>query len=275
MVDPILLVFHLALGAMASLPLALIAYRRHSLSLSGFIAFIVVGIILYGFGGWSWYAGFLLFFISASLWTIYKHKEKKYLDTIAEKTGPRDMWQAAANVGISLVWSIIYAFAPSSLVVAGFLGALAAANADTWASELGSLSKVAPRMITTLKPAEPGRSGAVSVLGTIAGVVGSVSIALIGGLFLHLEGDIDLTVSFVSAVALGGTIGFLMDSLLGATVQARYFCTIRNIYTEQTSYSGVPTQLVYGIRWINNDWVNLLCTITGALVSIILLNLML
>ena len=62
----------------------------------------------------------------------------------------------------------------------------------------------------------------------------------------------------------------LADSLLGATLQASYFCPQCNKPTESRVHRcGTPTTLVRGQSWITNDVVNLAGTLVGALVSLI------
>jgi uncharacterized membrane protein len=146
-----------------------------------------------------------------------------------------------------------------------FLGAIAAANADTWATELGTLSRRPPRRITDLRIAPPGTSGAVSALGTWAALGGA---ALIGGLALIGDrggGDV------FAAAAAGGLLGSLVDSWLGATLQAVYRCEADGQETEQhpRHTCGAPTRLARGWAWLNNDLVNFAASITGAGLAVV------
>ena len=70
-------------------------------------------------------------------------------------------------------------------------------------------------------------------------------------------------------VAAGGTVGSLLDSILGATVQGMYVCGREGVQTEQhpVHRCGSPTLHSRGWRWLNNDWVNFICATTGALVA--------
>ena len=91
----------------------------------------------------------------------------------------RDLGQALANGGAAAVFAAAFGLAVTphirDLWQAAMLGALAAVTADTWATELGVLSRRPPVMITTGKPAVPGRSGAVSTGGTLAAAAGARS----------------------------------------------------------------------------------------------------
>jgi uncharacterized protein (TIGR00297 family) len=110
-------------------------------------------------------------------------------------------------------------------------GALAAATADTWATEIGSWSPHPPRLITTWKPVPAGTDGGVTLLGTAGGMGGA----------LFLGGCTALLFSPALAVVWAGLVGLLVDSLLGATVQGKAF--------------------------VDNDVVNLAATVSGACVA--------
>jgi uncharacterized protein (TIGR00297 family) len=95
------------------------------------------------------------------------------------------------------------------------MGTVATATGDTLASEIGTTAKGRPRMITTLKPAEPGADGAVSGLGELAAILGSAVI----GLLAYLLGVSDNLLLSVLITTIGGFFGTNVDSLLGATFQ--------------------------------------------------------
>ena len=148
-------------------------------------------------------------------------------------------------------------FPTSALPFVALLGALAEANADTWATELGSLAKKPPRLITTLRPAPTGASGAVSAPGTLAALAGAVLVAAVAF----------SPAGFVAATA-GGVAGALFDSLLGATVQAQFRCPVCHALTERRAHCDqTPTKPARGLPWLNNDIVNVLATLAGALVA--------
>jgi len=140
------------------------------------------------------------------------------------------------------LWAAAGALAISTVPVIGWAaltGALAAAQADTWATEIGARSSASPRLITTGRRVRRGASGGVTPLGTAGGVAGAALMAL-AGLALGLP-----PAALVGGV-IGGVVGMLVDSLLGATVQVE---------------SGGRW------TWCTNDAVNLACTGTGAIVA--------
>jgi uncharacterized protein (TIGR00297 family) len=129
---------------------------------------------------------------------------------------------------------------PSSFWLVACAGAVAVATADTWATEIGRFSPSPPRLVTTWRLTQHGASGGVTNLGIAAACAGALLLAAIGALFAPVPSG-----PFVLAVALGGISGSLLDSLLGATIEQRW-------------------------RWIGNDTVNLVATVWGALVALLL-----
>ena len=145
---------------------------------------------------------------------------------------------------------------------------MAAVNADTWATELGVLSKQAPRLVTTGKPVERGSSGGVTLLGSLAALGGAALVAITAALSHSGEDAWGLLV----AAVVGGLAGSTCDSLLGATVQAIYRCPQCDKETERhpRHTCGAETVQVRGWRWMDNDLVNLACSLTGALTTTLL-----
>jgi uncharacterized membrane protein len=160
-----------------------------------------------------------------------------------------------ANGGIA---TLSIAFGPRG----GFLGATAAANADTWATELGLLATTQPRLITTLQRVQPGTSGGITPEGLAASLGGALSVglawSLLGGGWRG-----------VPVAMLAGTCGSLVDSWLGATLQAAYHCSVCDMLTEEPVHRrcGQRTELVRGHRIMTNDAVNACATLAGALVA--------
>lgn len=185
----------------------------------GALAALAVGLgTLYGFG-WRGMALLLAFFVSSSLLT------RTPKDAAGRRRGgkARNARQVLANGGVAAVAALLGTWT-------WFAGALAAANADTWATEIGSHSRMPPRLITSGQRVPHGTDGGMTLLGTAGGIVGAVFIA---GLSSALGQRSTLV------IAIAGVVGMLIDSLLGATLQER-------------------------VRWIDNDAVNLAATLTGA-----------
>jgi uncharacterized protein (TIGR00297 family) len=179
------------------------------------------------------------------------------------KGSRRDAGQVIANGGLAATLSVLYGLTGDVLWLAGIAGALAAANADTWATELGVLARHKPRLITTRAPVEAGTSGGVTGEGTAAALVGAALIAAVAG---ALGGGWGTAL----AATAGGLAGSLFDSLLGATVQAMYFCPACHKETERhpTHGCGARTERIRGWSWLGNDGVNLAATAFGALLAV-------
>ena len=254
-------------GFLLAVLVAYLAYRARSLSTSGAIAATVVGTITFGTGGWQWAVLLLTFFITSSGLSRLFKKRKAGLDEKFSKGNQRDAGQVFGNGGLATFFAALHAFYPESILPwIGFAASLAAVNADTWATELGVLNPAPPRMITDLsKRVEKGTSGGISFLGTLASLSGSAIIALPAVL---LSPSNTLSANYFLLITLAGLAGSLFDSLLGATVQAMYFCPADQKETEKYPFHSCGTETVHirGWKWLNNDWVNFAC---GAFASLI------
>jgi uncharacterized protein (TIGR00297 family) len=207
----------------------------------------------------------LAFFISSSLLSRLFARRKRLLSEKFSKGSRRDWAQVTANGGLGALLAVAQAVYPGQAWPwIAFIGAMAAVNADTWATELGVLNPTPPRLITNGKTVERGSSGAVSLWGSLAALSGAGLIALLAALFSGAEAGVILL-----AGVLGGLCGSFFDSLLGATVQAIYWCPSCGKETERNPRHtcGSETAPYRGWRWLDNDWVNGLASLAGALVA--------
>ncbi len=256
-------------GIFLAVLVAILAWRAGALSASGAWAAAVTGGLIFGLGGWPWATLLLTFFISSSILSRAFSKRKASLAEKFSKGSRRDWGQVLANGGLGALLAIgTQVFPNQTWLWLAFGGAMAAVNADTWSTELGVLSPKAPRMITNGKEVERGTSGGVTLLGTLAALCGAVVIGL-AGLFFNLDKHWLLRLGLV---ILGGLVGSLFDSFLGATVQAIYWCPRCNKETERHPLHtcGTATIQVRGWSWFNNDVVNFACSIMGATITAIL-----
>lgn len=261
----------LPLGLILSSMIALLARRRRSLSRSGTAGTIVVGGTIFAMGGWSWGLSLIYFFVSSTLFSHFRERDKAR--TAADKFSKgseRDIGQVAANGGLATLLALAYGLTPAAArrrsLRAGFAGALATATADTWATELGVLSPRAPRLVTTGKRVAPGTSGGISLLGTAASALGALSLGIV---FWALQRFSKSLAALPLIALLSGLAGSFFDSLLGATVQAMYHCPACDKETERRVHScGTKTKFARGVPWMNNDGVNFLATLFGGLVGV-------
>jgi uncharacterized protein (TIGR00297 family) len=253
--------FSLLVGFIAMV--SILAWRFSLLSISGACAAFVCGILIgLGYG----YKGLFLiglFFISSSLLSRYKKKRKNYLDSIHEKGSTRDWIQVAANGGIAAATALAYAFWGSPWLLIAFCISLASANSDTWASELGILSKQRPISVRRLKRVEPGTSGAVSLLGSAAGFLGAGTIAWTAHYLFSLDGKAVLLIWIL------GFTGMVIDTVMGAYLQAGYKCRVCGMEVEKKQHCGEASLLLKGKSLLQNDGVNFISSLLAAILGII------
>ena len=223
----------------------------------------VVAAGIFGIGcvaaGWQWVVVLLAFFVSA---TLLSHagadRKRAKLEAITAKGNARDARQVLANgavFGAAAIGSII---APSTAWTVLGAAAIAASAADTWATEIGTLTSFNPRSILTLREVPPGTSGGITVPGMLAAVAGAVFIAAFAA-FAGWPSEAGY------AAIVGGLTGATVDSLLGAGLQSKRWCSQCGMETERTIHiCGTETILAGGIAWLDNDGVNAISSLAGA-----------
>lgn len=244
-----------------------LAYWRGSLSQSGAVGALIVGTLTFGLGGWEWGVILALFFVSSSFLSHYKEKEKKEVAEKFDKGHRRDMAQVFANGGLGTAVAVLSAIFPSPYWFPMFVGVMGTVTADTWATELGTLSKSPPRLISSGKVVPVGTSGGVTVYGT--------AVSFFGGLLIGLAAGMMMPAFFVPLALVGGVgglLGSLCDSLLGATVQQIYYCDVCQKETEKKVHCGQPTRPIKGWFWMNNDLVNFLASLFGGISAVVVYN---
>jgi uncharacterized protein (TIGR00297 family) len=248
-------------GVLIAALIAATARRTRSLSSSGAVAATVAGALAVAVD-WSWGVLLVVYFVAS---TVLSHvgsraKESRTMSVVA-KGGARDAAQVLANGGLFAAAALGMLLQPN---VRWFLlgaGSLAASAADTWATELGTLYGNTPRSLLTWQQVEPGTSGGVTVIGSVAAMGGAAFVALIAAL-------LGWSTFAVVDVAIGGVAGAFVDSILGATVQACSWCDACGRRTERiVHHCGTPTRHVRGLRWLDNDMVNFLSNLAGGLLA--------
>lgn len=251
-------------AAVWALAFAFLAFALRTLELSGALAAGLLAFSVVGLGGWDWALPGFAFFILSSALSKLGHKSKAQV-VQAEKGSRRDAGQVYANGGVAWGLLLLYVVAPAEWLYWGFIGAFAAAAADTWASEIGTWVRAPTRSLSTWRRVPPGVSGGVSLPGTLGALAGAatvfVPIPLVAAERLSGFG-IETAILVVG----GGVAASLVDSLLGDTAQALYENRERRL-TECASTGAEQNRLVRGWRWIDNDRVNLACTASGAVLA--------
>jgi uncharacterized protein (TIGR00297 family) len=257
--------WQLWLGLLLAAGLSAGAWWLGALSLSGAVAATLVGGLTFGMGGLPAAILLMVFFGSSSVLSRAFPKRKVKVASNFAKGGQRDWAQVGANGGVAVLALAAGAagWLPPAVAWATFAASLAAVNADTWATELGVLSKKPPRLITTGESVPRGTSGGVSLLGNAVGLAAAAFIAILAWLFAPSSWLI------IPIVTLAGWLASAFDSYLGAIVQAIYYCPKCKKETERHPLHscGKRTSLRRGWRWLNNDWVNFFAAFAGALLA--------
>ncbi|WP_330631751.1 DUF92 domain-containing protein [Halocatena halophila] len=195
-----------------------LSYALETASITGMLSGVVIAFVTIVLGGFEWFAVLIAFFGGGGLVTKFRYETKRDRGLAQDNEGARGGGNVIANSLVALLAVLGNATAefiglsPSVFVLA-FAGAVATAMSDTLSSEIGGLYGP-PRLITTLKPVAPGTDGGVTLQGFFAGIAGAGVIALLSiGLFDSV------TIAGSLIVVAAGTIGMLVDSLLGATIE--------------------------------------------------------
>jgi uncharacterized protein (TIGR00297 family) len=275
--DNVTYIPNLLVGLVLSITIGLLAYRRGSLSGSGVLGAGLTGTLIFGLGGWVWGLTLITFFVSSSALSHYRENAKEALAEKFAKGHRRDLGQTLANGGLGAALAVAHVAWNHPALFAAFLGAMAAVNADTWATELGVFNPAPPRLITSGRQVEVGTSGGVSRLGLLASGAGALLIGLAALMFARAiqliglaEGPHVSGWTVVTTLA-AGLAGSLVDSWLGASVQAIYYCPRCDKETEKKIHGcGTPTRRRRGWGWLDNDMVNLASSVVGAGVAAVL-----
>ncbi len=285
---PVLIGIGLVLNAAA----ALIVLWRGSLDPGGAGAGVILGTVIFVCGGPLFWIVLMAFFISSTALGSVGRSEKESLKKTHQKGGRRDMLQVLANGGVGGLCALFYKLTGNPAWAIGFAVSFASSNSDTWASELGVLSRRQPVSLLTLRPVTRGVSGGVSILGFGMALAGALFIALVFGLEnLSLRAVSDGLVRLTVFVAAGGFVGSLLDSFLGATIQAQYaFRDSRqqvgpeaghppgvapDLTEHKTGPYGRPNKLMRGLSFVDNDLVNFASCVLATLLGVLLAPMML
>lgn len=170
-----------------------------------------MGAVIYACLGPQGFSVLAFFVVVGSALTRLGYQSKQRRGIAQSHRGRRGARNALANCGVALLCALLAALTDSEALTAAFVASLGAAFADTAESEVGQLARRTPRLITTLRKVPPGTDGAVSLPGTLAGLVAAGLTALLG-LALGLVAGSGVAL----LVALAAFLGTVADSLVGA-----------------------------------------------------------
>lgn len=259
-IPPILLQILIATGLAGIL--CVIAFYKKWLDAGGAIAATIMGAVIWLAGGWFTTLPMLFFFVSGSIFS--KLPNKKQTITDAKQSKARDYIQVLCNGGIASVCLLFWIIYQESFWLLAYCASLSISTCDTWSSELGVRFGGKVVDIIGFKALPAGISGGVSAFGSLAGLVGSVLMAILCCVMFHLP--------FVEAliIAAAGFAGMLLDSLLGSRLQARY--RMNNGNQAEFLLQKKDGRLEKGLVWMNNDAVNILSNFLVTALAILLLN---
>jgi uncharacterized protein (TIGR00297 family) len=221
------------------------------------VAAWVVGILILSGTGWEGGAVLAAFFVSSSVVSRLTLPPPGF-DPKGYRRDHRQVW---ANGGPAALGALL-GFWCGEVGLWVITGSLAAAAADTWATAIGSRSGTPPRLLWSGRVVPPGTNGGVTVLGSAGAAAGALLVATVGAL-------VGGTARLLPVAALIGFAGMLVDSTLGAALQARFLCPVCGESSEwRVHRCGTPTVRQGGIAWLDNDGVNLAATTAAALLAL-------
>ena len=283
-----MLIYRCVVGIILALFMALGGYKKRSLDLSGAVAAFVVG-FLTTVAGIRYSLTVILFFVSSSILTKYGGKKKARLEGSNHKEGGQRNWVQVVSNSLPGMIACLLAFVmepdgiqverlnlemtlsplPTMLMYA-FIGHYACCTADTWASELGILSRTPPRLVTAPWRTVPaGTNGGISVFGSAASLVGGLFIGICFFLLRIVVDSPNYSTTtpqwpVILAGVIGGCLGSLIDSLLGATLQYSGWCSKNNCVVEHPA----PTVTrISGVAILDNHQVNLMSSLLTAIIT--------
>jgi uncharacterized protein (TIGR00297 family) len=247
--------------------ISIISFKMRFLDFGGSAVTFLLALFIFGIGGWKWTVPILTFFILSSLLSkIAERLSGKDIASIFEKGSRRDYKQVLANGGVPLLIIVLSNLLELKIDwYSIYLLSIAIATADTWSTEFGTLFARNVYLITNFKKVTPGISGGISLIGTLGGVLGSIAIVMSSMFF------VDLNFQIIISLALFALIGNLFDSLMGATIQVIYKCSICGKLTEKKIHCERETNYFKGIKAIDNDAVNFISVLFISLVYFLFL----
>jgi uncharacterized membrane protein len=263
------------ISAVMALAIAWLGYRAQVFTRGGAGTTVAIMLALAGLQGWVWTVPLAALWGCVLLVAAYSANYKR--DTLRQARAYHLGWDA---VLCRLGWPLAMALLDATLghndsYYWAFLGGLAVAAADISASELGLLSADAPHLIVSGRPAKAGQAGAISVVGSVAGLGAAWLIGLAGLLAQMVAAwlahqDLPRAQVWLPLGAMvAGAIGSLLDSFLGATAQAIYYCEACDELTEDAlHHCGTRSEQLRGWPWLSNAVINGVSSVVGAAVIV-------
>ena len=258
----------MAIGIIIIAALSILSVRVRVLDVSGALTGALISSASLFAGGLSWLVVIIAFVLIGSLLTRFRYEYKLRLGSAQEKGGRRSWPNAVANGLVGGLVAVAAIMSHHHVFAVAYLASVSAAMSDTIATEIGLLSSSKPRLIynpTTI--VTPGVSGGVSGLGELAGLFSALGLSGFGIAVGMFSGSSSIIWPPIASVVIASFIAMNFDSLLGATVQGTNRCVVCNATTESLSHHGKRTVTVKGIRYLENNMVNLIATVVAAVMA--------
>jgi len=221
---------------------AVVALLTRVLTKDGAVAAFVVGAcVSLGFG-LPGLAVLGTFFVVGTAATRIGWATKKARGTAEAGEGRRDWKRVLGKGGVAAAFALLTAHVSETKVFwhAAYVGALAAALADTLGTEIGTLSKSAPRALPSLRPVAVGTPGAVSLAGTAAAAAGALAVGAVWRATDSAFDDVPGAVLSVVFVGFAGVTASMIESFaVGAGLRAPGYA--RNLLT---TFAGAAVMLL-------------------------------
>ncbi|MXR39746.1 DUF92 domain-containing protein, partial [Halobaculum sp. WSA2] len=183
-------------GLALTVGLGVVSYVLETASVSGMLTGVLLGFATVVLGGLGWFVVLISFFAIGGLAAKFRFEEKDARGVAEGNDGARGAGNVLGNAGVALCAVVAFAAARAvvpdtvapTLIAFAFAGSVAAAMADTLSSEFGGLFD-APRLVTTLRPVDPGTDGAITWQGEVAGVAGAGLVAALAALAMPFGGS--------------------------------------------------------------------------------------
>lgn len=250
----------LGIGAL----LVVLALWKKVLTIPATITAFVVLVLSALFTSYTGLVVFSVSFIFAAIIGLIKREERKAVEEGRyPREGARGIVQVLANALPALIYGAVYfGTGKASFLIASAV-TVTAGIADSAASDIGNLSRGKVVSILTFKRVERGMSGGVSLLGTLSALITSLIVSIV----VFSVGEVGLKGLLVVAVC--GFLGTLVDSFLGASLQRAYRCVECGFITERKEHCNKPTELIKGIKFVDNNVVNVVSLIIAGAISLV------
>lgn len=258
----------LIIGIIVIVALSILSVRVRALDAPGALTGALISLASLLAGGLSWLIMIIAFVLIGSLLTRFRYEYKMKLGSAQEKGGRRSWPNALANGLVGGIVALAEVVSNHPVFAVVYLASISAAMSDTIATEIGLLSSSKPRLIyNPRRIVAPGVSGGVSGLGELAGLLSALGLTGFGIVIGVFSSGSFLVWPLLASVVLAAFIAMNLDSLLGATIQGINRCVVCNVKTESLYHHGKRTVTVKGIRYMENNMVNLTATIIAAALS--------